>query len=196
MSSLPKTDRQDSWVTTMMDLHASTWHRPAGGLVVAVSRDILDGVGIDAPVGDVGVAMCFMPQDISLRAYAHSAIRTAAEHVGFEVVARREVPTRPVPRHGRSTLPHISQVFIQPVHVTDPEDFEQELQRLRGLIEGEMVLLGLTDDDFRLVSCSARAILYATPDEAGDATSFYPDLADAPSRREQMGDFRRGLTRA
>lgn len=196
MSSLPKTDRQDSWVTTMMDLHASTWHRPEDGSVVAVSRDLLGSVGIDAPVGDVGVAMCFMPQDISLRAYAHSAIRTAAEHVGFEIVTRRDVPTRPGSHRHRSTLPHITQVFIQPGHVTDPEDFEQELQRLRGLIECEMVLLGLTDDDFRLVSCSARSILYALPDSAGDAMSFYPDLVEVPAQRDQVGASPRSLMRA
>lgn len=196
MSTAPGTETagfQRRWQSTLAPASTAepaAWHRDETVVAVLVTR-VID------LSGDVGVAMCFLPQDISLRAYAIAAIKSVAASHGLDIPGRRDVPIRPDAIRGElADFPHVAQFFIRRSGMVDADAFEMELRQLKGSIEWKLISMGLTDEDFRLISCSSRQVMYAMPGHSGDPMAFYPDLSDVQVDFREIADARRSLGRA
>lgn len=145
-------------------------------MIVPVRRELfLDRVGIDARE-TFGVAMCLLPVDISLRAYAIEAIgRVVAGH-GLVVVGWRDVPVcAPV------ADVHIAQLVVASRDEMDEAAVERQLACVQESIERELASMGLCEDA-RLVSCSCRVIRYPSLDGVTPPGVSYPDLTGETSR--------------
>ena len=130
--------------------------------------------------GDYGVAMLFLPQDISLRAHALEGIKSALATRSLESIAVRDVPVEPgmLGDTASAMRPHVTQVLIRRPEEIDGDAFERELMLVRRAMERAMAAQGMTEDDFFAVSCSARTIVYKGLCLPEDLARFYPDLAD------------------
>jgi glutamate synthase (NADPH/NADH) large chain len=150
------------------------------GIALPIWRTPISALLPDAPdlqAGEVGVAMCFLPMDISLRAYAIDAITGVVAERGLQLLGRRDVPVRSeAPGDTAFTCPHVAQFFILRPGNLDLDTFERELMLLRAAIEGEMAVLGMTSEDVQVVSCSARTLTYTAIAGENDLAGLYPDL--------------------
>lgn len=161
---------------TALDLLATD-----GGVTVLLSTNAMRQLVPGAPeirVGDVGVVMSFVPLDISLRAYAIDGIIGVLADYGLHLRERRDVPIRPeMLGDAAFTRPHVSQFIVDRPSDESVEQFEGRLANLRSAIEREMAMTGMTQDDVRVLSCSAREITYGAIQGYEAHSSLYPDLA-------------------
>jgi glutamate synthase domain-containing protein 2/glutamate synthase domain-containing protein 1/glutamate synthase domain-containing protein 3 len=155
------------------------------GLLIQIPHKLFAPVlaqsgALDLLAGEYGVAMLFLPTDVSLRAHALEEIMASVAGCGMEMIARRDVPVEPGMLGDASAAmrPHVVQLFIRRPVGLDADAFERELMLLRRAMEHRLAGMGLTDDDFFAVSCSARTIVYKGLCLPEDLTRFYPDLAD------------------
>lgn len=201
MSSAPETERRRNTPQPMFDALTagapSSWRGNDASASLPVSQHFLSQCLVAGDTGQVGVVMCVLPADISLRAYAIAAVKSVASRLGLAVLKRREVPVQPgATGDDLADLPHIEQFFVRQLEHVDANGYEDALQRLRGAIECRMISMGLTEEDFRIVSCSSREVVYAMPGNSGDPMTFFPDLIDAQLDSGQVVDCRRVLTGA
>jgi glutamate synthase (NADPH/NADH) large chain len=168
------------------------------GITLPIWRTPISALLPDAPefqAGEVGIAMCFLPMDISLRAYAIEAITGVAAERGLQMPGRRDVPVRSeAPGDAAFTRPHVAQFFILRPGDLDLATFERELMLLRAAIEREMAVFGMTSEDVQVVSCSARTLTYTAIAGQDDLAALYPDL-DNVQNASVDGHFRKGSHR-
>jgi len=135
--------------------------------------------GIELP-SVYALGMMFVPRGDG--AAARTIIENLAGKNGLRFLGWRSVPTNPaiVGPRAAETLPQISQCFFSPL--SQPNDFEQQLFRLRKQAESE------TARGVYFCSLSSRTVVYKgllTPEQL---PAFYPDLAD-PSFESQFAIF-------
>ncbi len=147
---------------------------------VLFSETLAESGASDLAPGDYGVAMLFLPLDISLRAYALDGVQRAADTHDLEVIGRREVPVRDdmLGETAAKMRPHVLQVLVRRPANRDIDAFERDLMLLRRSIERNARAEGMTEDDVFVVSCSARTIVYKGLCLPEDLARFFPDLAD------------------
>jgi len=128
--------------------------------------------------GDYGVAMVFLPQDDAAEARARQVLEAAVAGQGLRVLGWREVPHDPsvLGRIAAATQPRIAQLLIGRPEGATTEAFERELMLARKAAERAAEAQGL--DDFYVVSCSSRTIIYKGFCLAADLSRFYADLRD------------------
>lgn len=145
-------------------------------VTIPLFREIFGQYLLTAGRGEIhyGVAMCFLPVDISLRAHAIEAICRVAEAQGLEVEARRDVPIQP-----RSSMAHVSQFILIPRDGLGHTKLEHYLDHVRIEMECELWSMGLTQDEALVLSCSSHIVTYAVPGGTSDPVACYPDLAYA-----------------
>jgi glutamate synthase (NADPH/NADH) large chain len=174
------------------------WDGDGIALPIPIWRTPISALLPDAPdlqAGELGVAMCFLPMDISLRAYAIDAITGVVAERGLQMPGRRDVPVRSeAPGDTAFTRPHVAQFFILRPGNLDLDTFERELMLLRAAIEREMAVLGMTSEDVQVVSCSARTLTYTAIAGQDDLAALYPDL-DNVQNASVDGRFRKGSHR-
>ena len=183
MSSSPGPVGQ-GWPTSLCDLIAATdiecAYRDDDGVLLSLTQELVCTLFPRAPelrVGDLGVMSCFLPLDISLRAYAIDAINDTAEATGLSVYLRRDVPVgTEVLGDGAFTRPHVSQFVILRPATSEPNTFERQLMQLKSDVEAGLAELGLTREEFRVLSCSARAIRYGYIAGKDNVITLYPEL--------------------
>ncbi len=132
--------------------------------------------------GSYAVAMCFLPQDSTLRNSCLSIVERVLGEEAFQLICTRDVPVdiNSIGKLAQLSAPHISQIFIH----SDEEsligdELERRLYILRRSIEHAIIAehpeLG---DRFYIASLSARTIIYKGLLMAPQLPKFYQDLAD------------------
>lgn len=136
----------------------------------------LGAAGIAA--GDYGVAMTFLPRDAAQAGWAKTLAGEAFAGRGLSVIGWRDVPVDPsVLGHiAGQTQPGIAQLFVRKPEGIGPEAFEQALLLGRKAAERAVESSGI--NDFFIVSCSARTIIYKGFCLPEDLAAFYTDLRD------------------
>ncbi len=140
------------------------------------------GISSLPEAGGYAVAMCFLPQDATLRAETLRLMSETVGEEGFRCLGEREVPVDPstIGELARESAPHICQLFLSHTDLTLRGDaLERRLYLLRRSIE-KNIESHLPDlgDRFYIVSLSARTIVYKGLLMAPQLPRFYTDLAD------------------
>ncbi len=146
------------------------------------------------------VAMCFLPQDETLRQYCRETLETSAREHGVEPLGWRDVPVDPrtIGEWARARMPHIAQLFLNAPEGVNETLLERRLYVIRKSAEKsvrehiESIETGagtaLTDDEtaeinalyneWYVSSLSARTIVYKGMLMAEQADQFYNDLTN------------------
>ncbi|MBM2826144.1 MAG: Glutamate synthase (ferredoxin) [Dehalococcoidia bacterium] len=143
-------------------------------------------VGIQLPeLGRYGVGMVFMPRDPALQPVCEDAIKQGVAEEGLEFIGWRDVPVAPdaIGPLAREAMPVIRQYFVQAPPGMDTNELERQLYLARK--EAERLIIELAAeisapglDDFYIVSCSSRTVIYKGLIMAEQLSSFYGDLGD------------------
>ncbi len=138
------------------------------------------------PLGDYGVAMCFMPRDEPSRAAAEAQLERFVRIEGQLLVGWRDVPVdlSAIGESVRPSMPVIRQAVVaRGPNVKDQDAFERKLLAIRKQTQnplGEMAekrdLPGLVD--FYIPSFSTRTIVYKGMLLATRVGAFYTDLSN------------------
>ena len=126
--------------------------------------------------GAIGVAMTFLPRDPVQAGSAKSILAKAMIDRGLVVRDWRDVPVDPsvLGRIAAETQPAIAQLLVErPTDLTEDE-FERDLMLARKASERATTAAGI--DDFFVVSCSCRTIIYKGFCLPEDLAAFYLDL--------------------
>ncbi len=135
------------------------------------------------PMGDYGVAMCFLPQEAAARAACEEEIERAVRAEKQVVLGWRDVPVNhdmPMSPLIKATEPVIRQLFIgrgNDVLVTDA--LERKLYIIRKRASHAIRALKLKyGGEYYIPSCSARTINYKGLLLADQVGEYYLDLQD------------------
>lgn len=159
------------------------------GMVVQIPhrlyREVMAEKGVELPLpGHYAVGHIFMPQDEALRHSCEKIIEQVVAEEGQILLGWRSVPV-----DNFSLSKAVAIVATEPVHqqvfigrgqdcISD-EDFERRLYVLRKVISTTVYTQTEgSDDDFYVVSLSARTIVYKGMFLAYQLASYYPDLVD------------------
>jgi len=128
------------------------------------------------PVGRYGVAMCFLPNNLSEQAQLQAMLERTVAEEGQVVLGWRDVPVneRAVGATARASRPTIRQLFIGagPAHCDDQDAFERKLYVIRRVAESA------AGPGFYVPSLSSRTLVYKGMLISYQLARFYPDLAD------------------
>ena len=126
------------------------------------------------PLGQYGVAVCFLPRDAERAASLERLLAETVEAEGQTVVAWRDVPVdeRHAGASAAATAPRIRQLFVAAAPGLDADDFERKLYVIRRVAE---LAAG---PDLVIPSFSARTVVYKGMLTAPQLTGYYPDLRD------------------
>ncbi len=129
--------------------------------------------------GGYGVAMIFLPQDLSRRKEAKSLVETTVAGEGGSVIGWRDVPVRPecLGDMAAASMPFVSQAFFTYEGLSG-EALERKLYVSRKSMERQALSAGMSLDDFYVPSLSCATINYKGMFVAPQFDSFYPDLLD------------------
>ena len=150
-------------------------------LPVEVFSEELAGLGVpDLAAGELGVAMCFLPDDDAGEAVCRAALEAGMANQGVAVVGWRVVPTSPevLGDTARATLPRIAQLLVRRPADLDAEGFERSLFLARRAAEREAAAAGWGENQFHVASCSARTVIYKGFCLPEDLPAFFADLRD------------------
>jgi glutamate synthase (NADPH/NADH) large chain len=146
-------------------------------------REMLTQGIVLPPVGDYGVAMCFLPQEPAARAACEEEIERAARAEKQVVLGWRDVPVNremPMSPLIKATEPIIRQLFIgrgNDVLVTDA--LERKLYIIRKRASHAIRALKLKHGgEYYIPSCSARTLNYKGLLLADQVGEYYLDLQD------------------
>ncbi|MGH2614977.1 MAG: glutamate synthase large subunit [Thermomicrobiales bacterium] len=148
-------------------------------LPIALFADALAAAGQEnLGSGELGVAMVFLPIDEDHAAAARRALDEAARGRGLEPIAWRTVPIDPsaLGEQAVRSMPRIEQLLIRRPQHLDEASFERELFLTRKAADRVAQHEGW--DDFFVVSCSARTLIYKAFCLPRDLPLFYTDLRD------------------
>lgn len=130
--------------------------------------------GISAPpIGRLGVMATFLdPQRAELD---RRLIEAAIDGEGLRLLSNRSVPVHPavLSRRARESMPSIEQVLVEAPLDMSEEEFERRMFLARKVVEGRLT------SGTRIISSSARTVVYKGLFTASRMTDFYWDLADA-----------------
>jgi glutamate synthase domain-containing protein 2/glutamate synthase domain-containing protein 1/glutamate synthase domain-containing protein 3 len=128
------------------------------------------------PVGQYGVAMCFLPRDPARRRKIEDMLELNARVEGQQVLGWRDVPIdeEHVGETANASRPHIRQFFVGAGEgfETDQDAFERKLYVIRRVCE-----LAAGPDCY-VSSFSSRTIVYKGMLISYQVPGFYPDLQD------------------
>jgi glutamate synthase (NADPH/NADH) large chain len=153
----------------------------------ALFRKWADGEGLTLPpLGDYGVAMCFMPQDEASRDLITQIFEKFIAKEGQSLIGWRDVPVT-LDGLGKAvvaSMPVIRQCFVaRGDNCADQEAFERKLLVIRKQTQNPLAqmaekhgLPGLTE--LYMPSFSTRTIVYKGLLLATQVGSFYDDLRD------------------
>ena len=153
----------------------------------ALLRDWAAGAGLTLPpAGDYAVAMCFLPQNDSARAFGIAHFEKLIAKEGQSLIGWRDVPvdTTGLGQAVLDEMPVIRQAIIgRGPDCADQDAFERKLLAIRkqtqnplGELEATHGLPGLAE--FYMPSFSSRTVVYKGLLLAGQVGSFYRDLGD------------------
>ncbi|MEM9500662.1 MAG: glutamate synthase large subunit [Pseudomonadota bacterium] len=161
------------------------------GLLIQIPDPLIrrwaDQNGHDLPApGDYAVAMCFMPQDETARAFVAERFEKFTSKEGQRFIGWRDVP---VTLDGLGDAVIESQPVIQMAIIArgescaDQDAFERKLLVIRKQVQNPLEQLAEKHDlpslaDTYLPSFSTRTIVYKGLLLAGQVGSFYDDLRD------------------
>jgi glutamate synthase (NADPH/NADH) large chain/glutamate synthase (ferredoxin) len=130
----------------------------------------------DAGPGEFAVAMTFLPQAAEDADQTRELFADAVVGTGLTVIGWREVPVNPdvLGRIAVQTQPTIAQLLIRKPAELDASAFERTLLLARKAAERATQGAGI--DDFFVVSCSARTLIYKGFCLPEDLAAFYLDL--------------------
>ena len=131
--------------------------------------------------GEYGVGMVFLSRDDDLTKQCISIVEQKTGSEGLVMLGWRDVPTdnSTLGKLAKSSQPDIKQFFVgKGGQSLSGDAFERKLYVLRREIENEVLKLSLTDDDFYIVSLSARTLVYKGLLMAPQVSAFYLDLVD------------------
>jgi glutamate synthase domain-containing protein 2/glutamate synthase domain-containing protein 1/glutamate synthase domain-containing protein 3 len=147
------------------------------GVLVPLPRRFLAWVAsehrLDAPVGQIGIAMCFVDHGEDGRGAARDVLRRACAQEGIELVGWREVPTDVAALGERAftNAPRIEQAVLASPHA----DRERRAFRARKRAEREARELGI---ELYVCSMSFRTVVYKALCAADQLAAFFVDLRD------------------
>jgi glutamate synthase (ferredoxin) len=144
---------------------------------LALFADLLAGSGPAALApGEIGVAMTFLPIDPQQSEAAKLAVEEAMRGRGLSPIAWRAVPTDPsaLGEQAIASMPGIEQLLVLRPAGMDEERFERELFLARKAAERAAAAAGW--EEFFVVSCSARTLIYKAFCLPRDLPKFYLDL--------------------
>ncbi|MBA2348243.1 MAG: glutamate synthase large subunit, partial [Solirubrobacterales bacterium] len=128
------------------------------------------------PVGQYGVAVCFLPQKADQRAAIERMLELNVRVEGQHVLGWRDVPIdeEHVGETANRSRPHIRQLFVEagPGHRHDQDAFERKLYVIRRIVELA------SGPDFYAPSFSSRTIVYKGMLISTQLRRFFPDLSD------------------
>ena len=143
------------------------------GICTGIPRELLlASTGIPlAPEQPLAVGVVFFPAE---GAESHYNLEDALAHQGFDVLAWRNVPTRPeiLGEVARSTMPVIRQVLLS---TGSPEAIERRLYLARKDFERRAADRNSTG---YICSLSSRTIVYKSMCSGRQLPQFFSDLAD------------------
>jgi glutamate synthase (NADPH) large chain len=131
------------------------------------------------PLGQYGVAMCFLPPAPALNLRCREALERAAQDEGLTVLGWRPVPVASdhLGEFSRATQPDIQQCFFGQGRV-EAEALERKLYVVRRLVEKEVASWSDADfSQFYLPSFSSRTVVYKGMLTGTQLLTFYPDLS-------------------
>ncbi|HEX3314572.1 MAG TPA: glutamate synthase large subunit [Gemmataceae bacterium] len=137
--------------------------------------------------GDYGVAMVYLPQSPTDRAYCEKTFERIVRDEGQKVLGWRTVPVdnSMIGPTAQRAEPVIRQLFIGKVSglpadkPLDPLGFERKLYVIRKLVENEIRRSNLPQRDmFYIPSLSSKTIVYKGMLNADQVLPYYPDLQD------------------
>ena len=126
--------------------------------------------------GDYGVAMCFLPRNAAQAGWSRTLASEAFAGRGLSVIGWRDVPVDPsvLGYIAGQTQPGIAQLLVRKPDGENAETFERTLLLGRKAAERAVETSGI--NDFFIVSCSARTIIYKGFCLPEDLAAFYADL--------------------
>ena len=130
---------------------------------------------------DYGVGMVFLPQDRSIAKQYTSIIEKKTKSENLQFIGWRDVPTNDssLGKLAKESQPLIKQFFVTDTTKNiNADSFEKNLYILRREIENEILKTTPQDNQFYIVSLSARTLIYKGLLMAPQITTFYPDLTD------------------
>ena len=131
---------------------------------------------------DYGVGMIFLSQDKALANKCISIVEKKVKSMGLKLLGWRDVPTddSTLGNLAKSSQPCIKQFFVgKKKQKLDDDSFERKLYILRREIENEVTKNIPQDDEFYIVSLSARTLIYKGLLMAPQVPVFFPDLINA-----------------
>ncbi len=133
------------------------------------------------PAGDYGVGMVFMPKDDQARARFEELWSKAVPAEGMEILGWRDVPVQ-------SDILGKAVAAVEPIHrqvfIAKPEGWDQDMFERKLYVARKQVINQVTDrdlpgiEDYYVVSCSSRTIVYKGMLLAGQVGKYYDDLND------------------
>jgi glutamate synthase (NADPH) large chain len=130
--------------------------------------------GLPEP-GKYGIAMCFLPTDPVRRAALETVVEEAAESRGLRVLGWDDVPTDPttIGDMARDCMPVIRRLAVAADRFDgDAEALERRLYVVRRIAEKS------GGDELKIVSFSARTVVYKGMLRATQLEDFFPELTD------------------
>ena len=128
------------------------------------------------PVGQYGVAMCFLPQDPARREKLEHLLEVNTRVEGQRVLGWRDVPvdTAHVGETANRSRPYMRQFFVGAGdgYTEDQDAFERKLYVIRRVCE---LAAG---PDFYVTSFSSRTLVYKGMLISYQVKGFFPDLVD------------------
>jgi glutamate synthase domain-containing protein 2/glutamate synthase domain-containing protein 1/glutamate synthase domain-containing protein 3 len=179
--------RSHAIIRSALDLLINLEHRGACGS----DPDTGDGAGILVqmpdrflrkvlpfalpPAGAYAAGLVFLPADDAARAELRSCVERIATDEGQTVLGWRAVPVNlgAIGKNAAAVAPVFEQVFIAAGPGAGDTHFERKLYVIRKRIEHETA-----DQDFYIVSLSARTLIYKGMLTASQIGPMFPDLSD------------------
>jgi glutamate synthase domain-containing protein 2/glutamate synthase domain-containing protein 1/glutamate synthase domain-containing protein 3 len=126
------------------------------------------------PLGQYGVAVCFLPRDAERAAELEQLLVATVEAEGQRAIRWRDVPVDPrhVGRVAGAAAPVVRQLFVaaSPELAADQDAFERKLYVIRRVVE---IAAG---DDLVFPSFSSRTVVYKGMLTAPQVSRYYLDL--------------------
>ncbi|MDA3854325.1 MAG: glutamate synthase large subunit [Bacteroidales bacterium] len=139
--------------------------------------------GIKLPAfGEYGVAMTFFPKDKKQRDEAKSIIARHLDKFELSLLGYRHVPvdSSDLGRDSLKTEPCVQQIFIGKPEGMSIEQFERQLFVFRKFTTRLVCesVAGVTPDDFNIISCSYKTIIYKGQLTTDQVILYFNDLSN------------------
>ena len=144
------------------------------GILLQIPHEFILLQGIAVPEkGHYGTGLIFMPKDEERRNRLTALVEEEAQKAGMQITHWREVPvdSSELGETALESEPRIVQIFAVPVNVLATDDLERQLYLMRKKIERRT-----NDEDFYIVSLSAKHIIYKGMLSSMQLRTYFKDL--------------------